>query len=116
MLLLFQPESPVQLLSQCQLFAGFPKETMVRLLPDIKPEFSSYPRGKVLMACGEQSRLGIVTEGVILSSRDLGSDSSHIIEFLEEGSLFGLDAVFSHIGTCPTNLIAGTSSSVLFSI
>ena len=110
----FQLQDPKQLLKNCPLFAGLPAAELNRLLPCTKPKFCCYRRGELVAAWGEQIRLGIVAEGVILSTRDMDRRSSHIIEFLEQGHLFGVDAVLSCEGTCPTNLIADVNSSILF--
>lgn len=102
------------LLENCPLLVGFSGKELDEILPLLELDSCFYPKGETMIRCGEAARLGIVTKGVLSSQRQEPGQSVHIVEMLEEGDLFNLEAVFSRARTSPTDLVADEDSSVLF--
>ena len=102
------------LLEECQLLQGFSAKERQALLPLLHPELHWYLKGSRVALCGASAQLGIVAEGVLFSTREAEDHPDHIIEVLEPGSMFGLEACFSRAGVYPTDLVADSDCTILF--
>ena len=109
-----QAPSPKQLLKHCPLFAGFSSKELDCLLPVMKPELCAYRKGRRIFACGDRVRPGILTKGEIYFKREPEGLPPHTVEIIKPDHLFGLDIMFSGVGSSPMDLIAESDCSVLF--
>lgn len=101
-------------LAACPLFSGFSIDEVRELLPVLLPEVALHRRGDRIISCGAPARTGLVLEGMITASQEIYGETVHIVEMLEGGDLFCIDAAFSGEGTSPTDLTAECDCRVLF--